>query len=127
MTTITVYTLEDGRIKGFTASGHAGSRKIRGYDLVCCAISALTQTGVNALITVAGTEPAVKVDEQSGFLRCILPDEMSMQTGEKADIVLRTVIQGLQDIQNIYPKFIRIQQKEWRQADAYDESSALRA
>lgn len=127
MTTITVYTLEDGRIKGFTASGHAGSRKIRGYDLVCCAISALTQTGVNALITVAGAEPAVKVDEQSGFLRCILPDEMSVQTGEKADIVLRTVIQGLQDIQNIYPKFIRIQQKEWRQADAYDESSALRS
>ena len=127
MTTITVYTLDDGHVKGFTASGHAGSRKIRGYDLVCCAVSALTQTGVNALFTVAGTEPDVKVDEQSGYLRCILPDEMNMQTQEKADIVLRTVIQGLTDIQNIYPKFIRIQQKEWRQADAYDESSALRS
>ena len=127
MTTITVYTLEDGFVKGFVASGHAGSRKIRGYDLVCCAVSALTQTGVNALFTVAGTEPDVKVDEQSGYLRCILPDEMNMQTQEKADIVLRTVIQGLTDIQNIYPKFIRIQQKEWRQADAYDESSALRS
>ena len=127
MTTITVYMLDDGHVKGFTASGHAGSRKIRGYDLVCCAISALTQTGVNALFTVAGTEPDVKVDEQSGYLRCILPNEMNMQTQEKADIVLRTVIQGLTDIQNIYPKFIRIQQKEWRQADAYDESSALRS
>ena len=127
MTTITVYMLDDGHVKGFTASGHAGSRKIRGYDLVCCAISALTQTGVNALFTVAGTEPEVKVDEQSGYLRCILPNEMNMQTQEKADIVLRTVIQGLTDIQNIYPKFIRIQQKEWRQADAYDESSALRS
>ena len=127
MTTITVYTLEDGFVKGFVASGHAGSRKIRGYDLVCCAVSALTQTGVNALFTVAGTEPDVKVDEQTGYLRCILPDEMSMQTKEKAEIVLRTVIQGLTDIQNIYPKFILIQQKEWRQADAYDESSALRA
>ena len=127
MTTITVYMLDDGHVKGFTASGHAGSRKIRGYDLVCCAVSAPTQTGVNALFTVAGTEPDVKVDEQSGYLRCILPNEMNMQTQEKADIVLRTVIQGLTDIQNIYPKFIRIQQKEWRQADAYDESSALRS
>ena len=127
MTTITVYMLDDGHVKGFTASGHAGSRKIRGYDLVCCAVSALTQTGVNALFTVAGTEPDVKVDEQSGYLRCILPNEMNMQTQEKADIVLRTVIQGLKDIQNIYPKFIRVQQKEWRQADAYDESSALRS
>ena len=125
MTTITVYTLEDGRIKGFNASGHAGSRKIRGYDRVCCAISALTKTGVNALITVAGAEPAVKVDD--GFLRCILPDGMEAETAGKAEIVLRTVIPGLTDIQNIYPKFIRIQQKEWRQADAYDESSALRS
>ena len=124
MTTITVYTL-DGQVKGFEASGHAGSRKIRGYDLVCCAVSALTQTGVNALITVAGTEPAVKVDD--GYLRCILPDGLDTQTADKAEIVLRTVIQGLTDIQNIYPKFIRIQQKEWRQADAYDESSALRS
>ena len=127
MTTITVYTPDQSTICGFKAEGHAGGRRIRGYDLVCCAVSALTQTGVNALFTVAGTEPDVKVDEQTGYLRCILPDEMSMQTKEKAEIVLRTVIQGLTDIQNIYPKFIRIQQKEWRQADAYDESSALRS
>ena len=126
MTTITVYMLDDGQLKGFMASGHAGSRKIRGYDLVCCAVSALTQTGVNALITVAGVkEPQVRVDD--GFLSCILPDELEDGTRERAQIVLRTVIQGLTDIQNIYPKFIRIQQKEWRQADAYDESSALRS
>jgi uncharacterized protein YsxB (DUF464 family) len=52
---------------------------------------------------------------------------MDDKTAEKSEIVLRTVIQGLKDIQNIYPKFIRVQQKEWRQADAYDESSALRS
>ena len=125
MTTITVYTLENGQLKGFMATGHAGSRKIRGYDLVCCAISALTQTGVNALITVAGVTPEVAVED--GFLRCILPQGMDDKTAEKSEIVLRTVIQGLKDIQNIYPKFIRVQQKEWRQADAYDESSALRS
>ena len=127
MTTITVYGTAQGEVRGFEASGHAGSAQSRRNDLVCCAVSVLTQTCVNALITVAGTEPAVRVDEQTGYLRCILPDEMNMQTREKAEIVLRTVIQGLTDIQNIYPKFIRIQQKEWRQADAYDESSALRA
>ena len=127
MTTITVYQRRDGAIAGLEASGHAGAARIRGYDLVCCAVSALTQTGVNALIAVAGVTPAVRVDEQTGYLRCILPDEMNMQTREKAEIVLRTVIQGLTDIQNIYPKLIRIQQKEWRQADAYDESSALRS
>ena len=125
MTTITVYQRRDGAIAGLEASGHAGAARIRGYDLVCCAVSALTQTGVNALIAVAGVTPAVRVDE--GYLRCILPQGMDKEQAGRADIVLRTVIQGLTDIQNIYPKLIRIQQKEWRQADAYDESSALRS
>lgn len=125
MTTITVYTLAGGALCGFEASGHAGARKKRGYDLVCCAVSALTQTGVNALCSVAGVEPAVSICD--GYLRCLLPNQMTDSQAERADVVLRTVIQGLTDIQTIYPTFVRIQQKEWRQADAYDESSALRS
>ena len=125
MTTITVYKRRDGAIAGLEASGHAGAARIRGYDLVCCAVSALTQTGVNALIAVAGVTPAVTGED--GYLRCILPEGVDEAAAARADIVLRTVIQGLTDIQNIYPKLIRIQQKEWRQADAYDESSALRS
>jgi len=125
MTTITVYTLESGMIRGYEAGGHAGGKRIRGYDLVCCAVSALTQTGVNALCAVAGVTPDVKV--QDGYLRCILPEGMSEQQQQDAQIILRTIMTGLTDIQKIYPNLIRIQQKEWRQADAYDESSALRA
>ena len=119
MTTITVYTSADGAVRGFLASGHAGGKKIRGYDLVCCAVSALTQTGVNALEAVAKTTP--------GYLKCELPRELEAGAAQKAQIVLQTVMTGLTDIQKIYPNLIRIQQEEWRQADAYDESSALRS
>ena len=125
MTTITVYTPDGSVISGFKAEGHAGGRRIRGYDLVCCAVSALTQTGVNALCSVAGVEPAVEV--RDGFLSCFLPEHLDGKTMETAQIVLRTMMTGLTDIQKIYPNLIRIQQKEWRQADAYDESSALRS
>ena len=125
MTTITVYTSSESGIRGFLASGHAGGKKIRGYDLVCCAVSALTQTGVNALEAVAKATPVVEV--RYGYLKCILPDEMTAEQSEKAQIVLQTVMTGLTDIQKIYPNLIRIQQEEWRQADAYDESSALRS
>ena len=125
MTTITVYTLESGMIRGYEAGGHAGGKRIRGYDLVCCAVSALTQTGVNALCSVAGVTPEVEVKD--GYLKCILPEGMDEKASESAQIVLRTIMTGLTDIQKIYPNLIRIQQKEWRQADAYDESSALRA
>lgn len=125
MTTITVYTSSTGALRGFVAGGHAGGKRIRGYDLVCCAVSALTQTGVNALEAVAGVTPDVKVSD--GFLRCCLPDGLDPQAQERAQIVLRTVMTGLKDIQKIYPNLVRIQQEEWRQADAYDESSALRS
>ena len=120
MTTITVYT-QGGAVRGYEAEGHADAKRIRGYDLVCCAVSALTQTGVNALCEVAGITRDVEV--RDGYLRCILLDI----SDEKAQIVLRTIMTGLTDIQKIYPNLIRIQQKEWRQADAYDESSALRS
>ena len=116
MTTITVYTSADGAVCGFLASGHAGGKKIRGYDLVCCAVSALTQTGVNALEAVAGVTPCVAV-----------PRELEAGAAQKAQIVLQTVMTGLTDIQKVYPNLIRIQKEEWRQADAYDESSALRS
>ena len=125
MTTITVYTLESGMICGYEAGGHAGGKRIRGYDLVCCAVSALTQTGVNALCEVAGIEPEVSV--RDGFLSCILPEGMDDKQAERAQIVLRTMMTGLTDIQKIYPNLIRIQYKEWRKSDAYDESSALRS
>ena len=125
MTTITVYTLESGVIAGYEAGGHAGGKRIRGYDLVCCAVSALTQTGVNALCSVAGFEPEVEVKD--GYLRCILPENLTQKQLADAQIIFRTIMTGLTDIQKIYPNLIRIQQKEWRQADAYDESSALRS
>ena len=125
MTTITVYTSSESGIRGFLASGHAGGKKIRGYDLVCCAVSALTQTGVNALEAVAKVTPVVEVKD--GYLKCILPEQTASEQSERAQIVLQTVMTGLTDIQKIYPNLIRIQQEEWRQADAYDESSALRS
>ena len=125
MTTITVYTLDSGMYRGYEAGGHAGGKRIRGYDLVCCAVSALTQTGVNALCEVAGFEPEVEV--RDGYLRCILPEDLADKQIADAQIILRTIMTGLTDIQKIYPNLIRIQHKEWRQADAYDESSALRS
>ena len=112
MTTVTVYALQGGALKGFMAAGHAGGRKQRGYDLVCCAVSALTQTGVNALCSVAGVEPQTQVSD--GYLRCILPDGMSADVQARAQIVLETVLQGLSDVSNIYPNLLRIQHEEWR-------------
>ena len=125
MTTITFYGTAQGGICGFEASGHAGGAQSRRNDLVCCAVSVLTQTCVNALETVAGVIPAVEL--RDGYLRCLLPEGTSSEAMAAAQIIFRTALQGLTDIEKTNPKRIRVQQEEWRQADAYDESSALRS
>ena len=125
MTTITVYGTAQGEVRGFEASGHAGSAQSRRNDLVCCAVSVLTQTCVNALEAVAGVTPTVELHD--GYLRCLLPEGVGGEAMAAAQIIFRTALQGLTDIEKTNPKRIRVQQQEWRQADAYDESSALRA
>lgn len=125
MTTILVYVSPDGTYAGFESSGHAGGRMKHGHDLVCCAVSALTQTGVNALCEITEREPEVVV--RDGYLRCILPEDLDEKQTADAQIILRTILRGLHDIKSAYPKNLRILTQEWRQADAYDESSALRS
>lgn len=125
MTTITVYGTAQGEVRGFEASGHAGSAQSRRNDLVCCAVSVLTQTCVNALEAVAGIVPEVVL--RDGYLRCLLPEGVDGESMHTAQIIFRTALQGLTDIEKTNPKRIRVQQEEWRQADAYDESSALRS
>ena len=125
MTTIKVYETASGIVRGFEANGHAGSAQSRRNDLICCAVSVLTQTCVNALESVTGIVPETEVHD--GYLRCFLPESMKSEKHDAVQIIFRTVLQGLRDIEKTNPKKIRIQQKEWRQADAYDESSALRS
>ena len=109
MTRVTIYT-SGSSVRGFEACGHAGARRVRGVDLVCCAVSTLTQAGVNALETVAGVVPQVTVED--------LPDGIEEEKHARAQIVLQTVISGLKDIEQVYPNLVRIKQEEWRQADA---------
>lgn len=124
MTTITVYTSADGAVCGFLASGHAGGKKDTGLRSgLLRGFRADARPGVNALEAVAGVTPCVAV--RDGYLKCELPRELEAGAAQKAQIVLQTVMTGLTDIQKVYPNLIRIQKEEWRQADAYDESSVF--
>ena len=113
MTTIEVYRRKDGRLCGLRAAGHAGAGDY-GHDIVCAAVSVLTQTAVNALETVAGVQTSPIVDEKAGVLECLLPPGLEAGQAGAADIVLRTVTQGLMDVQTTYPKYVRVLFKEWR-------------
>ncbi len=98
-----------GRFRGFSAVGHAGSGPL-GWDVACAGVSALAITAANALETVAGIVPIVLA--RDGFLCVRLPRGLSAKQRYGAQIILKTVWQGLDDIAKAYPRHVSISQKE---------------
>jgi len=99
------YLCRSGRLLGFRITGHAGSAP-HGEDIVCAGISALAQTAANALETVAGLDPIIHTGD--GFLDLRLPKGLSRRQRRAADIILRTVEQGLRDIALAYAQHVKI-------------------
>ncbi len=101
MVTVTLFQ-RNGEFTKFLSMGHANFAS-HGEDIVCAGISALTQTCANALESVAHVAPKVKVGE--GILSVKLPDDCH---NHDAQVLFKALHQGLKDIQQSYPKHIRI-------------------
>ncbi len=93
--------------RGYTVEGHAESAPEGEPDLVCAAVSVLTDTTANALERVARIRPVVA--ESDGSLACFLPPETGEEAWQTAQIILRTMESGLCDIAAQYPRYVRIE------------------
>lgn len=109
MVRVEVYRAPTGRVVSFVASGHAKYAP-KGSDIVCAAVSVLTQTVVLALPQHVGVTPTVTVDEESGRLECRLPDALNERQEEHAQLLLETMITGLVEIAREYSKFVRLKE-----------------
>ena len=109
MTTITLYRRE-GVFCGFRAEGHAGFSE-KGSDIVCAAVSALTQSVLLGLEEVVGIP--VRSDRE-GLLEVILPRNERADKIDQAQVLFRTLLSGLNCISRDYPGFVRVICKEWR-------------
>ena len=90
-----------GRIRGFEAKGHAGAGP-RGNDIVCAAVSVLTDSVFLGLDRHLKRE--MEWDADSGDISVRLkedPDELT-------EAILATLVLGLTEIQKIYPDRLRI-------------------
>lgn len=101
---------EGERITALKAQGHAGDAAA-GDSIVCAAISSLMHTAINALESVAGVVPIILRDERKALLSIRIPE--TCENGD-AQIILRTIIQGLTDISLEYPKWVRITVEDGR-------------
>ena len=100
-------------LTGCRAEGHSG-RAEAGNDIVCAAVSILTCTCVNALESVCGVIPRVtEYNADKGILAFELPDRTETEN-EKAQILMKALRQGLEDLAAEYTQNVTLWIKERR-------------
>ena len=90
----------NGKHIGFHASGHSGSAP-RGGDIVCAAVSALTQSACMALKHY-GIGYRYNRDDETGLLGLIA------ENSEITRIILTSMYCGLEAIAQQYPQYLRV-------------------
>lgn len=109
---LTLWLDENNRIRMFELSGHAGYAEY-GQDIVCAAVSALGISAVNGLEYFLPVKPEVKVKDPEGYLHCSLP-ELEPQTLDQAQWILRTLVLGIEAIQQSYGnEYVKILKRRW--------------
>ncbi len=106
MTTVHVWRDETG-VTGLRVQDHAGFAR-SGKDIVCAAASVLITTCNNALESVAGITPVLHVQQEKAVIEVKLPEGLSAGQQHDCRIILRTVLQGFEDIAAQYPRYLQI-------------------
>lgn len=95
---------KDKKIVSFNISGHAESVD-EGYDLVCCAVSAISITIANGITEILNIDAPTKVED--GFLSLNLKD-VSKAKVEECQVLLETMVLGLKNVEDSYGDYINI-------------------
>jgi len=113
MTTVAFFQSPSYGLIGFEAKDHSGYAEA-GEDIVCAAVSALTQAVLNGLTSVVKAPVMFDVDDEKAILTACLTPECTKEQLEKAQILLQTLLEALQAIARQYPRNVRIIFKERR-------------
>lgn len=105
--TVTFYRRKDGALTGYRAEGHTGYAEA-GEDIVCAAVSALTQATLNGLKNVLKAPVMFDIDDKAAILEARLTPEASEAQVTQAQLLLKTLLEGLQAIERSYPRNVRI-------------------
>jgi len=102
---IVLYLTDSDRVAAFEASSHTKLAE-SGKDIACAGASSIIQT------TLMGLDKLIKMDfglqQEEGYIYFCLPQEMNPGTMAGAQLLLKTMILGLEKLEEQYPKNIRI-------------------
>ncbi|MDE6201139.1 MAG: ribosomal-processing cysteine protease Prp [Clostridiales bacterium] len=92
---------KNGKIVGVKTSGHSGLAE-SGNDILCAAVSTLVQTAYLAISDIYGDVAYKKSDD--GLFEFNVPD------GHDADVIIRAMYLGLQDLSSGYPQNLKLEE-----------------
>ncbi len=104
---VAFFRRSDGTLTGFRAQGHTGYARA-GQDIVCAAVSALTQSTLNGLRNVLKAPVTYEIDDQDALLQAELTPEATKAQIDGAQLLLVSLLEGLQAIERSYPRNVRI-------------------
>ena len=101
----------NSKIITIEATGHSGYAD-EGQDIVCAAVSTLTQALINGLIEVVKISPNYTIDEDIPQLSVTIPNEIEEEKSKYAQVLMNSTYLALKDIADSYSKFIKIKEKQ---------------
>ncbi len=108
---LTVRFIKEGdKFVGIECNGHCEYAD-EGADIVCAAASSVIQTAVLGIIRILGLNVGYETDDEKGYLKMILPKDISDSDLHDADIILKTAYLGASDLYETYSDFITLEVK----------------
>lgn len=107
MIKVTITPNEQGFISEFTISGHAEFAD-PGEDLVCAGISAISFGMINAVYELLHVELTIEMEQKTGFLHCVVPEQENEQTHEKIQLLLEAMVVSLESVASEYGEYVTI-------------------
>lgn len=107
-----VVVRRQGSIVSVECSGHSGYAD-EGADIVCAGLSSIVQTAALGLMKTAGADNiAYSVDSDRGYLKIVVRDISDTDKRHDCDVILDTMLLGVEDYAEGLPKFVSLEVKE---------------
>jgi uncharacterized protein YsxB (DUF464 family) len=101
-------TAEQGAVRRIDVSGHGGGKK--GKDIVCAAVSAVTQTALLGLLRYGEKQVTYRTKDGALSIEISRPKENFSQ--KSLSVILTTMVLGLQAIEKEYPDRVMVELRE---------------
>lgn len=111
MTKVTILK-KDNKIFEVECDGHAMYGE-KGEDIVCASLSSIVQTAVLGLLMVALLELDMKRDDDKGYLKFTLPENLSEEQSIQASAILDTMLCGISDLNESFSDYIELEVKSY--------------